>query len=633
MCGICGVFDREAETKPDPSIIEEMNRAITHRGPDDDGTFFDRGVGLGARRLSIIDVEGGHQPIHNEDSSIWIVFNGEIYNCRQLQALLEKLGHRFYTRTDTETVVHAYEEFGDECVKYLNGMFAFAIWDHPRRRLFVARDRFGIKPLYYTLVDKKLVFGSELKAILKHPAVERRIDFVAFNEYLSFEYMPAPRTIFKGIHRLEPGHVLVADDSGVDVKRYWDMSLTKSERRPPVSWRDFKDQLRVKLKEAVEKEMLSDVPIGVLLSGGIDSSAVAAMMSQIAPGAVKSFSIAFEEKSFDESRYARMVADKVGSEHHELTVTSRMMLDLVPKLMDFLDEPFGDSSIVPTYFLSQFTREKVKVALGGDGGDEMFAGYPTLQAHRLIEYYERWVPFFMRASVVPRLIDVLPVSKDNISLDFKARRFISGRGVPVASRHHRWLGSFTPEQKAELFIPELVQEEIDTYEVAYEHQRRCDAAQTFNQILYMDTKLYLEGDILAKVDRASMANSLEVRVPLLNHRLTEWVAEVPRELKLHGLTSKSSKFILKKAMEGILPNEVLTRKKKGFNVPVAYWLNADLKELVQDQFAPAKLKREGFLNPDYVQKLLAQHAEGTHDNRKQLWTLLVFELWYERYMI
>ncbi len=632
MCGICGVFDREAETKPDLSLIEEMNRALTHRGPDDDGTFFDRGVGLAVRRLSIIDVEGGHQPIHNEDSSIWIVFNGEIYNCRQLQALLEKLGHRFYTRTDTETIVHAYEEFGDECVKYLNGMFAFAIWDRPRRRLFVARDRFGIKPLYYTLVDKALVFASELKSILKHPAVERRIDFVAFNEYLSFEYVPSPRTIFKGIHRLEPGHVLVADDSGVDVKRYWDMSLAKSERRPPVSWRDFKDQLLVKLKQAVEKEMLSDVPVGVLLSGGIDSSAVAAMMAQIKPGAVKSFSIAFEEKSFDESRYARMVADKIGTEHHELTVTSSMMLDLVPKLMDFLDEPFGDSSIVPTYFLSRFTRETVKVALGGDGGDEMFAGYPTLQAHRLIEYYERWVPFFMRASVVPRLIDALPVSKDNISLDFKARRFISGRGVPVASRHHRWLGSFTPEQKADLLVPELVQEEVDTYEVAYEHQRRCDAAQTFNQILYMDTKLYLEGDILTKVDRASMANSLEVRVPLLNHRLTEWVAEVPRELKLHGLTSKSSKFILKKAMEGILPNEVLTRKKKGFNVPVAYWLNTDLKELVQDQFAPAKLKREGFFNPDYVQKLLAQHAEGTHDNRKQLWTLLVFELWYERYM-
>ncbi|TDI44503.1 MAG: asparagine synthase (glutamine-hydrolyzing) [Acidobacteria bacterium] len=632
MCGICGVFDREAETKPDLSLIEEMNRALTHRGPDDDGTFFDRGVGLAVRRLSIIDVEGGHQPIHNEDSSIWIVFNGEIYNCRQLQALLEKLGHRFYTRTDTETVVHAYEEFGDECVKYLNGMFAFAIWDRPRRRLFVARDRFGIKPLYYTLVDKALVFASELKSILKHPAVERRIDFVAFNEYLSFEYVPSPRTIFKGIHRLEPGHVLVADDSGVDVKRYWDMSLAKSERRPPVSWRDFKDQLLVKLKQAVEKEMLSDVPVGVLLSGGIDSSAVAAMMAQIKPGAVKSFSIAFEEKSFDESRYARMVADKIGTEHHELTVTSSMMLDLVPKLMDFLDEPFGDSSIVPTYFLSRFTRETVKVALGGDGGDEMFAGYPTLQAHRLIEYYERWVPFFMRASVVPRLIDALPVSKDNISLDFKARRFISGRGVPVASRHHRWLGSFTPEQKADLLVPELVQEEVDTYEVAYEHQRRCDAAQTFNQILYMDTKLYLEGDILTKVDRASMANSLEVRVPLLNHSLAEWVAEVPRELKLHGVTSKSSKFILKKAMEGILPNEVLTRKKKGFNAPVAYWLNTDLKELVQDQFAPAKLKREGFFNPDYVQKLLAQHAEGTHDNRKQLWTLLVFELWYERYM-
>jgi asparagine synthase (glutamine-hydrolysing) len=375
--------------------------------------------------------------------------------------------------------------------------------------------------------------------------------------------------------------------------------------------------------------MISDVPIGVLLSGGLDSSTVLAMMTQAAPGGVQSFSIAFEEKSFDESRFARMAADREGSEHHELTVTSDMMLELIPSLMDFLDEPFGDSSIVPTYFLSKFAREHVKVVLGGDGGDEMFAGYPTLQAHRWIEYYERWVPFFLRANVVPAMIDHLPVSKDNISLDFKARRFISGRGVPVASRHHRWLGSFTPEQKRDLFVPELQQEEVDTYEVAYEHQRFCDAEQTLNQVLYMDVKLYLEGDILTKVDRASMANSLEVRVPLLNHGLAEYVAEVPQELKLRGLTSK---FLLKKAMEGLLPKEILNRKKKGFNVPVAYWINAGLKELVRDQFEESKIKREGFFNPTYVQHLLTEHADGTRDHRKLIWTLLVFELWYEKYM-
>ena len=623
------MFEPEVERKPEPALIETMCRTLAHRGPDDEGTFIANGVGLGSRRLSIIDVAGGHQPIHNEDRSIWIVFNGEIYNCRQLRALLEKLGHGFYTRTDTETIVHAYEEFGDECVKYLNGMFAFAIWDGSRRRLFLARDRFGIKPLYYAVVNKQLVFASEMKALLEHPSIERRIDFVALNEYLSFEYVPTPRTIFKGIRRLPPGCRLVFSEGGLQIERYWDMSLAKSERRPPVSWREYKDRLRQKLREAVEKEMISDVPIGVLLSGGVDSSTVLAMMSQAAPGGVQSFSIAFEEKSFDESRFARMAAGREGSEHHELTVTSDMMLELIPRLMDFLDEPFGDSSFVPTYFLSKFARQHVKVVLGGDGGDEMFAGYPTLQAHRWIEYYERWVPFFLRANVVPAMIEALPVSRDNISLDFKARRFISGRGVPVASRHHRWLGSFTPEQKRGLFVPELLQEEVDTYEVAYEHQRFCDAEQTLNQILYMDVKLYLEGDILAKVDRASMANSLEVRVPLLNHGLAEYLAEVPQELKLRGLTTK---FLLKKAMKGLLPKEILNRKKKGFNVPVAYWINAGLKELVRDQFEESKIKREGFFNPTYVQQLLTEHAEGTRDHRKLIWTLLVFELWYEKYM-
>jgi len=606
-----------------------MNRALAHRGPDDAGTLVDGGVGLGARRLSIIDVEGGHQPVHNEDRSLWIVHNGEIYNHEKLHALLEKLGHRFYTRTDTEAVVHAYEEFGDECVKYLNGMFAFAIWDARRRRIFIARDRFGIKPLHYAVVGNSLVFGSELKSVLKHPGVDRSLDIVALNEYLSFEYVPTPRSIFKNVRKLPPGHTLVFSERGLEIAPYWDISLAKSERRPPVSWRDYQERLRQELRDAVRKEMVSDVPIGVLLSGGVDSSTVLAMMAEARPGDLESFAVGFEEKSFDESRFARRVAESFGSNHHELTVTSGMMAELVPRLMDFLDEPFADSSVVPTYFLSRFAREHVKVVLGGDGGDEMFAGYSTLQAHRLIEYYERWVPFSLRARVVPRIIDALPVSKDNISFYFKAKRFIGGRGVPLASRHHRWLGSFTPDDKSELFVPELRQDEMDTYEVAYAHQRRCDADETMNQLLYMDQKLYLEGDILTKVDRASMACSLEVRVPLLNHRLAEYVAEVPHELKLRRFRTK---FLLKKAMEGILPRDILARPKKGFNVPVAYWINSSLKELVQDQLSAEKLKREGFFDPTYVQRLMKEHADGTRDHRKLLWTLLVFELWHEKYV-
>ncbi len=629
MCGICGVVDLSPDARVDPEILGAMNLALAHRGPDDEGTFIDNDVGLGARRLSIIDVEGGHQPVHNQDRSVWIVHNGEIYNHERLHSLLEKLGHRFHTRSDTEVVVHAYEEFGDECVKHLNGMFAFAIWDTRSRRLFLARDRFGIKPLYYALIGKKLIFASEIKSILKHPAVERSIDIVALNEYLSFEYVPTPRTIFKAIKKLPPGHVLSFSERGLNLEPYWDISLAKSERRPPVSWREYQQRLRQELREAVEKEMVSDVPIGVLLSGGIDSATVLAMMAEARPKALKSFSIAFEEKSFDESIFARKVARAIGSDHHELTVTSSMMAELVPKLMDFLDEPFADSSVVPTYFLSRFAREHVKVVLGGDGGDEMFAGYPTLQAHRLIEYYERWVPFLLRASVVPKLIDALPVSKDNISFDFKARRFISGRGVPLASRHHRWLGSFTPQQKAQLFVPELRQDEMDTYEVAYAHQRRCDADETMNQLLYMDQKLYLEGDILTKVDRASMANSLEVRVPLLNHRLAEYVAEIPHQLKLRRFQTK---FLLKKAMAGVLPQEILHRPKKGFNVPVAHWINSSLKELVRDQLSAEKIRREGFFDASYVQKLVKEHADGERDHRKLLWTLLVFELWHEKYV-
>jgi len=628
MCGICGVVNFERGEPVDPGMLAAMNSTLIHRGPDDEGYYLDGPVGLGSRRLSIIDLEGGRQPIHNEDETVWIVFNGEIYNFRELRLLLEKLGHHFYTCSDTEAIVHAYEEFGGECVDYLNGMFAFALWDKPRQRLFIARDRLGIKPLYYTQLQGMLVFGSELKAVVAHPTVERRVDLVALNEYLSFEYVPTPRTIFQGIRKLSPGHTLTLERGQMRVKRYWDIQLGRSETSQPRGKADYVAELRETLREAVRQELVSDVPIGVLLSGGLDSSAVAAMMAELMPGNVKSFSIAFDDPSFDESKYAKLVARHLGTEHYQLTLTAGITLDLLSDIAQFLDEPLGDSSVIPTYLLSQFTRQHVKVALGGDGGDELFAGYSTLQAHRLVEYYERIVPGVVRYRLVPWVVDRLPVSHDNISFDFKARRFISGRGVPIEERHHRWMGSFTPAQKRELLQPWLAAAVKDTYRVAFEHSRACEAEEWVNRVLYLDMKLYLEGGMLPKVDRASMANSLEVRVPLLNHTLVEYMAGLPHELKLHRMTTK---YLLRLALRGLVPDAILRRGKKGFNMPVAKWLAGPLRSLAEDMFSQERLKREGFFNPTYVRQLLDEHLAGQRDHRKLLWTLLMFELWHMRW--
>jgi asparagine synthase (glutamine-hydrolysing) len=628
MCGICGVVYADRDRPIDPGLIEIMTATITHRGPDQQGIYRQNHVGLGSRRLSIIDLDGGQQPIHNEDKSIWVVFNGELYNYRELTHSLKRRGHKFYTATDTEVLVHAYEEFGDEFLEYLNGMYAFALWDERQQRIIIARDRMGIKPLYYTRHDNALIFGSELKTILTYPGVSRSVDLVALNEYLSFEYIPTPRSIFQNIHKLPPGHALSYREGKLDIWQYWDINLGRSENLQPKPIQDYEQELLEVLTEAVSKEMVSDVPVGVLLSGGLDSSSIAAIMSRIAPESVKSFSIRFDDPSFDESNYARLVADYLKTEHYELTLTPKLTLELVPQLAKFLDEPLGDSSIIPTFLLSQFTRHHVKVALGGDGGDELFAGYSTLQAHRLVEYYEMLLPGMIRHRLIPWMVDRLPVSFDNISLDFKVRRFIAGRGIPIIMRHHQWLGSFTTAQKRQLLQPWTQLLEKDTYQVAFEHQRNSQAQEALNQLLYCDLKLYLEGDILTKVDRASMANSLEVRVPFLNHTLVEYAAKLPHTVKLRGLTSK---YILRRAMRQHLPPEILKRGKKGFNMPVAKWLTSDLRPLVEDMLSRDRLQREGFFNADYVQQLLTEHLNGQADHRKLLWTLLVFELWYEHW--
>ena len=629
MCGICGIVHRDGATPVEPSVVRAMTRAMTHRGPDDEGFHFEPTVGLGSRRLSIIDVAGGHQPIANEDETLWIVFNGEIYNYRALRTFLLHQGHKFRTQSDTEVVLHLFEELGEDAVGHLSGIFAFAIWDSRRRELFAARDRLGVKPFYVAQTPDGLTFGSELRVVLANPAVDRRLDHAALNQYLSFEFVPTPRTMLVDVQRLPPAHTLRWDGRSVTTRPYWKFSLAASESQPPVRWRDYAGQLRTRLSDAVQEEMVSDVPVGVLLSGGLDSSAVAAMMVDAQQGPVDSFSVAFDEPSVDESRYARLVARSLGTRHHELRVTGRMAADLVPRLADVLDEPLADASFIPTYFLSQFAAEHVKVALGGDGSDELFGGYPTLMAHRLIEYYERVVPWTVRARAVPRLLKHLPVSFDHISPDFKIRRFLAGRGVPLEVRHHRWMGSFLDEEKASLLQPWLRPVGGETYAPAFDHARACDARLPLNRILYDDLQLYLEGNILVKVDRASMAASLEVRVPFLNRSVVDFAGSLPLSLKVRRTTGK---YLLKRAMADRLPREVLHRKKRGFAMPVAHWLTTDLKEMSLDLLSHDRVERQGLFEPAYVDGLLRDHLEHRHDNRKLLWTLLVFQLWHARYL-
>ena len=630
MCGICGIAVARGGPHISEDILRKMNASITHRGPDEDGFYVNEKVGLASRRLSIIDLTSGTQPISNEDRTIRIVFNGEIYNYRELRGYLEKHGHLFRTQSDTEAILHLYEEFGTDCLQHLDGIFAFAIWNENKQELLLARDRMGIKPMYYThLPDWQFIFGSEMKSILTNPAVERKIDLISLNEFLSYEYVPSPRTIIRNVWRLEAGHFLIYNRRGIEIHPYNSLSFRQSESRPPVDWRDYSASLYDTLHSAVQRELVSDVPVGVLLSGGLDSSTIAALMVDLYPGKVESFTIGFEEASFDESKYARKVANYLDTQHNEMILSSKRAVELVGEISNFLDEPFADSSIIPTYLLSRFARQKVKVVLGGDGGDELFAGYPTVLSHRLIGYYERLIPWTLRAYVAPRIMDQLKVSFDNISLDFRLRRFLAGRGVPLITRHQRWLGSFVDNEKSALLQSWVKPVLRETYYQSFEHARDCDAKEPLNQILFNDLKTYLEGDILYKVDRASMAASLEVRVPFLNREVVRFANDLPLDLKLHNLTGK---FLLKKIMKGKLPEDIIQRTKKGFNMPVAYWLSGDLKTLMMDMFSETSINRQNIFDHSYIQQLTDEHFQHRKDNRKLLWTLLMFQLWYQSYM-
>lgn len=640
MCGICGIVPADPGAAIDTTHLMAMCDALIHRGPDGSGAVDAPGVGLAMRRLAIIDVAGSPQPLSNEDGTISMVFNGEIYNYRGLRDRLLALGHHFRTDGDGETIIHAYEQWGFDCFDELNGMFALGLWDQRRERLVLARDRVGIKPLYYTCVDGTLYFGSELKALLAAPKVraQARLDLASLRQYLAYEYVPTPRSIFRGVCKVPPGSYLTWRGGQADVGRYWDLSLADSETPAnghARSIEDYKAELLDALRESVRLELVSDVPLGVFLSGGVDSSSVAAMMTQLTPGKVNSFSIGFEDPSFDESNHAQAVATHLGTNHHMMMLAPHMLWDLVPNLAAVLDEPMADSSIIPTYLLSGFARQHVTVALGGDGGDELLAGYPTLLAHRMAGQYGR-LPGMLTRRVIPGLVNRLPVSTNNISLDFKAKRFVSGMDLPAEERHHLWLGSLAPRGIAALLTPGVTAEAegVEVWEPVRAHAAASDARGPLNRILYLDTKLYLENDILTKVDRASMAHSLEARVPLLNRVFIDCARRLPLDLKLHtanlGL-STTSKYLFKEAMAPFLPADILSRKKKGFNMPVAKWFKGELRGLLLDTFTERRVRDAGLFEYDEIKRLLDDHFSGRRDNRKPLWTLLIFELWRERW--
>ncbi|MFL5733733.1 MAG: asparagine synthase (glutamine-hydrolyzing) [Chloroflexia bacterium] len=629
MCGICGLVTLRADREISEETLRKMCGSIRHRGPDDEGYLVEPGVGLGMRRLSIIDLSTGHQPIHNEDNTVWTVFNGEIYNYPALREELLALGHRFYTHSDTEVLVHAYEQYGESFVERLNGMFAFALWDKRKRLLMLARDRMGIKPLYYSYQDGVLAFGSELKVLMARPEQSRDIDLISLQQYLALEHIPPPRSIISGVQKLPAGCSLTLTEGGTSVRRYYDVDLSPGEGvRPRLA--KCKEELIEHLREAVRLELISDVPLGVFLSGGVDSSAVAAMMSELVPGQVKSFSIGFEDPSFDESHHAELVARHLGTDHKMMRLEPRTLLELVPHLPYILDEPMADSSIMPTYALCRFARQHVKVALGGDGADELLAGYSTLQAHRLTQYYLR-VPKTMRRNLIEPAVGRLPVSMDNLSFDFKAKRFVRDAARPAEIRHHMWLGNFRAEELSKLLRPDVQADlrGIDPLVPVRNYIGSSKAREELNRILYLDMKLYMESDILVKVDRASMANSLEVRVPILNRVFVDYVNSLPLDMKLKNFTRK---YIFREALKGKLPKETLAREKHGFGMPISKWLRTDLKELAQDLFSQERIKRDGLFEYDYIHTLLNDHLAGTRDNRKPLWTLLVFQMWHDRYI-
>jgi asparagine synthase (glutamine-hydrolysing) len=626
MCGICGIFDYGSHKDVDQGLLRKMCDTIIHRGPDDEGYYTDGNIGLGMRRLSIIDLHTGQQPIHNELETVWVVNNGEIYNFQSLREDLEQKGHRFYTKSDTEVIVHLYEEYGTDCVHRLRGMFAFAIWDADQKRLFLARDRLGKKPLSYTLHNGTLIFGSEIKCILEHPSISKKVNLEALDSYLTYQYVPGPASIFQGIEKLLPGHYLTCDRSGnVHIQQYWDIDFRDKWE---LTEEELCTQIREKLKEATKIRMISDVPLGAFLSGGIDSSAVVGLMSEVSSTPVKTFSIGFEEAEYSELAYARQVADLFGTDHTEFIVKPQMV-EVLEKLMWHYGEPYADSSAFPSYYLAKETRKFVTVALCGDGGDENFAGYlryPALRrAHTLARLYRA-----MGGKAINAVMDLIPDSADRVNFIRKAKKASWVFVQPPEDLNIHWYSFFNIEQKDRLYSDRMKNflSGIDAHEYMASYFRAAPADQLMDKLLYADMKTYLPEDLLVKMDIATMANSLEVRSPFLDHEFMEFTAKIPFHLKLRGSTLK---YILKKSLKGFLPENIMSRHKMGFGLPIIEWFRVDLKDYIRDILLSEESLNRGYFERAYIQGILDEHIFQHKNHANRIWALLMLELWHRSF--
>jgi asparagine synthase (glutamine-hydrolysing) len=625
MCGISGIYHYDNEEPVSERILRRMTDVLDHRGPDDEGFYLTPRAGLGHRRLSIIDLSGGHQPIFNEDGTVAIVFNGEIYNYLDLMRHVENRGHRFRTRSDTETIVHLYEEYGEACVSMLHGMFAFAIWDARHNVMMLARDRVGKKPLYYADCHGRLIFGSELKSVIENPHLPRLLDQEALADYFSFQYIPSPKSIFRDVRKLRAGHYLVVTPHGIRDNEYWDIDFTRTEERSVEAWCEA---IRQSLRQSVGSRLISEVPLGAFLSGGVDSSAVVAMMSMITDRPVVTASVGFNEEKYSEAEEARRFAGEVGADHHERIVMPDAV-GIIEKLSWHYDEPFADASAIPTYYVAQAAREFVTVALSGDGGDENFAGYRRY-AFDAIENRVRALapaplrrPLFAALAAVYPKADYLPqllrakATLHNISLDHPAAYFNSVYGAMARERDAILGGDLRKALNG-----------YDPYQLFLDHYNRAGTNDPIARVQYVDIKTYLTDDVLAKVDRASMAVSLEVRCPLLDHQFMELAARIPSRLKLHG---REGKYIFKRALRGLLPQDILSRRKQGFVVPISEWLRGELRELAVSLLFDSGAQ-DGVLEREAVTKLWNGHQSGLRECSRPLWAMMMFRIWQRKFM-
>jgi len=621
VCGIAGVIGRTGE-QVDASEVHRMCQTIVHRGPDDEGIYVRGPVGLGMRRLSIIDLSGGHQPIHNEDKSIWIVYNGEIYNFPELRKELEARGHQFYTHSDTEIIVHLYEEMGADCVRKLRGMFGIALYDERKQSLLLARDRIGKKPLHYALSGGRLYFGSEIKTILAVAPELAEISLEGLLQYFYFGYIPDPLTAFQQIHKLPPGHLLEYSKGQLNVRQYWDVPAYSTAA--PRSEEECLEELETRLTEAVRIRLISDVPLGALLSGGVDSSIVVGLMSKVSAGPVKTFSIGFRNADFNEADYARLVAQKFGTDHHEMIVDPNIG-ETLEMLSHMMEEPFGDSSMIPTYYVSKLARQHVTVALSGDGGDELYAGYDRYVVNLNRNRYRvpSWMGQVYRNHVYPMLPQTVRGRKFawNISLPPRDRYLDGVSFLPALHRERSLFSDDLLEQARQFANP------FCRFEQYFES---APAKDQLSRLLYLDTKTYLTADIMAKVDRMSMATSLEMRAPILDHEFVEWSASLPMEWKYRNGTRK---YILKKLAERIgVPSELLHRRKQGFSLPLVHWMRDQLKDGLLSILTEPRTLQRGYFKPNAVRALLDEHYRGYRDRAGAIWLLLVFELWHRNFL-